>query len=994
MQAPLLPVATVEPGGKPRRARTESSTSSNVSALLRKNRLLKQREWGQLSCGCCGLPPLIPFALFCEVLLPIGLVAFLWWARYKCVDSGQCVSITLEGWGGDVPPRSTSTTCDPHAHMPDGTPVTCTPWTQDFQYSRTQDDTGLGDTDAAPGHHHHFHGGGQNPGFQGTANFYDVLMGATQNQQRIALSVNHASDIPKVEAMRRWIHANWYPGGAGPCLQESHPFDPEQPCAQQARWLGFANITLEKVYLEDELLEYLGSIGYGVDADSPPVAIGIHFNNIPGSGAKGQPGDWSYAIRMNFTNGDVPPTSEGKVRRLQRWLDMGNANTYMHGGFVATQLMLDRYIIGVRNDTLKTEDILHHYQYDWAQQPLKHPAGFAEADQLAEPLRYVPNRLEVSPFPISGFNEDRFYTLIKDVVPMYFILTFLYTQKKVINEMIGEKESKVRESLRMLGTSNAALIGSWYITYAVIFAVLCGIFTVMASFKVFAYTSMGVLFIFFWTWCMSFVAFGFFVQAFFDKARTGGIVGMLASFSQWVLFTGITSSLQPTRSVMLSLMLLPNCAFCSGVQLLAQFESSQIGVTWETIHLDVNNISMLLVLGMMVLDTVIFTFLGWYLDNVLPSEYGVRQPPWFCFLGSYWRSSTLDGTDDFNEHDPGQPEDSDNYNRLIEPPSTSQTQAEQAGRCVKCNKLRKVFSTPAGPKVAVDSLTLTMYEGEIFALLGHNGAGKTTTLQMLTGMTGPTSGTATVYGKDILSDMNQIRQSIGVCPQHDVLWLPLTVEEHLVIFAKLRGIPAADIPPAIVQLLQDVGLTEKVHTPAEELSGGQKRKLSLCLALIGNVNTVILDEPTSGMDPYSRRSTWNILQDCRQGRTLILTTHFMDEADMLGDRIAILAEGKLRVDGSSLFLKNRFGGGYHLTLSRGIGATVPGTEILQTVHMSVPGARMLTDVGAEVSIQLPKDSAGQFSKLFEHLDAGKEELQVEHYGLSQATLEEVTATDN
>merc|ERR1712127_227535 len=111
---------------------------------------------------------------------------------------------------------------------------------------------------------------------------------------------------------------------------------------------------------------------------------------------------------------------------------------------------------------------------------------------------------------------------------------------------------------------------------------------------------------------------------------------------------------------------------------------------------------------------------------------------------------------------------------------------------------------------------------------------------------------------------------------------------------------------------------------------------------------------------------------------MILTTHFMDEADMLGDRIAILAEGKLRCCGSSLFLKNRFGGGYHLTLSRDIGATVPGTEILETVHMSVPGARMLTDVGAEVSIQLPKDAAPHFPKLFEHLDAGKIDLQVQH----------------
>ena len=131
-----------------------------------------------------------------------------------------------------------------------------------------------------------------------------------------------------------------------------------------------------------------------------------------------------------------------------------------------------------------------------------------------------------------------------------------------------------------------------------------------------------------------------------------------------------------------------------------------------------------------------------------------------------------------------------------------------------------------------------MVEGEIFALLGHNGAGKTTTLHMLTGMTAPTSGTAYVYGKNILTEIHQVRQSIGVCPQHDVLWLPLTVEEHLTIFAKLRGIESAEIPATISALLQDVGLTEKRLTAAEELSGGQKRKLSLCSALVGNVTTV------------------------------------------------------------------------------------------------------------------------------------------------------------
>ena len=180
---------------------------------------------------------------------------------------------------------------------------------------------------------------------------------------------------------------------------------------------------------------------------------------------------------------------------------------------------------------------------------------------------------------------------------------------------------------------------------------------------------------------------------------------------------------------------------------------------------------------------------------------------------------------------------------------------------------------------------------------------------------------------------------------------------------RLRGIRATQLQACTSELLQQVGLTEKVHTQAGELSGGQKRKLSLCLALIGEVKTVILDEPTSGMDPYSRRSTWNILQDARAGRTMILTTHFMDEADMLGDRIAILAEGKLRCCGTSLFLKNRYGAGYRLVFARKIGATAPAANILTVVQRAgVPTARMLTDVGAEVSLQLPRDAgAGAFA---------------------------------
>ena len=142
---------------------------------------------------------------------------------------------------------------------------------------------------------------------------------------------------------------------------------------------------------------------------------------------------------------------------------------------------------------------------------------------------------------------------------------------------------------------------------------------------------------------MSFVSFAFLIQPFFDKARTGGIIGMLLSFAQWVLYEGVTANVSPTSGVLTSLMLLPNCAFCVGIQLFAEFESSAMGASWSNLTVEVENVTLLHVLGMMVLDTIIFTFLGWYFDHVVPSEFGVRHPPWFLFTAAYWRSTSLDG---------------------------------------------------------------------------------------------------------------------------------------------------------------------------------------------------------------------------------------------------------------------------------------------------------------------------------------------------------------
>jgi ABC-type multidrug transport system ATPase subunit len=232
-----------------------------------------------------------------------------------------------------------------------------------------------------------------------------------------------------------------------------------------------------------------------------------------------------------------------------------------------------------------------------------------------------------------------------------------------------------------------------------------------------------------------------------------------------------------------------------------------------------------------------------------------------------------------------------------------------------------------------------------------------------------------------------------VCPQHNVLYDTMTVEEHMLLFAGLRGIglphrPSAFMTQSIEKYTSEVGLSEKKQTFSAGLSGGMKRKLSVALALMGDAKMVFLDEPTSGMDPFSRRFTWNILKNNREGRVMVLTTHFTDEADVLGDRIAIMAEGALTCCGTSLFLKNKFGVGYNLTIVKS-SESKNSSALTELVINSIPSANVLSDAGMEIAFQIPADDSACFPALFRTLDKRSAELHVQSYGISVTTLEEV-----
>ena len=208
-----------------------------------------------------------------------------------------------------------------------------------------------------------------------------------------------------------------------------------------------------------------------------------------------------------------------------------------------------------------------------------------------------------------------------------------------------------------------------------------------------------------------------------------------------------------------------------------------------------------------------------------------------------------------------------------------------------------------------------MYEDQIFVMLGHNGAGKTTMISVLTGLIEPSSYVnMTVHGLKIVEQMDEVRKIMGVCPQHDVLFDLLTPMEHLDIFFDFRNEDQKNKYDQNKKLIEDVGLADKKSALAYQLSGGNKRKLSVAIALCGNSKFILLDEPTSGMDIQTRRQLWNTLREYKKGRIILLTTHYMDEADILGDRIGIMCKGKITCLGSPLFLKNRFGVGYNLNI--------------------------------------------------------------------------------
>ncbi|GLE03144.1 hypothetical protein PINS_up012023 [Pythium insidiosum] len=608
----------------------------------------------------------------------------------------------------------------------------------------------------------------------------------------------------------------------------------------------------------------------------------------------------------------------------------------------------------------------------------------ADKETLVKPLRIAPQQYygkSISPMPIETFISAPFYDQVKNVFSLIFVLAYLYAVSRILVVFIQEKESRAREYMKILGVQENTIIWAWYITYFLIFFIGCILQALAGKAGLFGNSDPIIIFFFFFLFGLSVLAYGFLVSTWFSRSRTGAFAGMVIFFFMYFVSAGFSSSSSKASKTIACL--LPPVALSFGVQALATVESTGVGMQSGNARTEFDNFSFDISLAMLLIDIFLYTLFGLYFERVIPKEYGTTEKWYFPVSPSYWRRKASPKVKDSTSPH----EAIIDINPNVEPVGPELQQQERSGEALVIRNIKKEFVVPGGIKKAVRGVSLVMYKDQITCLLGHNGAGKTTLISMLTGVISPSDGDAYFRGLSLTRNMREIRQSLGLCFQHDVLYAELTVEEHLIFFARVKGYEGREVADVVTTKIREVGLTEKRHVFSAALSGGMKRKLSVAISLLGDSSLVFLDEPTSGMDPYSRRSTWEILLNNRQNRVMVLTTHFMDEADILGDRIAIMAEGQLRCCGSSLYLKNRYGAGYNLTLVKR--DHCPEDALIRFINERVPRANLLSNVGAEIAFQLPLDASAEFPQLFEDLDSSLEKVGILSYGISVTTMEEV-----
>lgn len=583
--------------------------------------------------------------------------------------------------------------------------------------------------------------------------------------------------------------------------------------------------------------------------------------------------------------------------------------------------------------------------------------------------------------------------------PLFYTWVVQMLFPVILMQLVYEKEKRLRLMMKMHGLSDGAywlVMYSWYLLLYVVYITVFMVFGSGINLSLFTKNAYGIQIIFYFLFGNTLIAFSFLLSSLFTSARTATVFAFLVVFGSGLigyllldrLFTkdvwyNVLIELVPPFALFRALWEFGEYAF------LASYRNTR-GMTFADLS-DSSN-GMITVWIILVVEWFVFMGLAWYLEQVVSSGTGMHKHPLYFLKRRNKAKVAVEMTrQDRTRSTP---------HVVVEAKDEAVDVAEERTRVeslgsdlqgypIVVKGLKKTYPAQDGapPKVAVRSLDLAVETGECFGLLGPNGAGKSTSINMMVGFLEPTAGTAFVEGKDIRTDMDSIYERMGMCPQHDLLWETLTGAEHLLFYGRLKGLLGAELQQAVETGLRGVNLWNNGvgNKLSQQYSGGMKRRLSVAISFMGSPGVVYLDEPSTGLDPASRRQLWQVVKKNKKDRAIILTTHSMEEAEILCDRLGIFVDGRLVCIGNPKEIASRYGSYYVFTI------TVPPqneAKVQALVKWLSPSYKLTYALGGTFKFELSSEET-TLARVFNAVQEQKRNLGVLDWGVANATLEEV-----
>ncbi|XP_045840899.1 ABC-type organic anion transporter ABCA8-like isoform X1 [Meles meles] len=589
---------------------------------------------------------------------------------------------------------------------------------------------------------------------------------------------------------------------------------------------------------------------------------------------------------------------------------------------------------------------------------------------MEELMSVTGKNMKIHPFVSQGGIEADFFIF-------FCIISFSsFTYYASLN--VTRERKKMKGLMRMMGLRDSAFWLSWGLLYGVfIFIMALSLALIIKSVQFFILTGFMAIFTLFFLYGLSLIALAFLMSVLVKKSfLTGLVVFLLTVFWGSLGFTALYRQLPTSLEWILSF--LSPFAFTLGMAQLLRLDYDLNSNAFPNPS-DYSNL-IIATNFMLAFDLLFYMALTIYFEKILPNEYGHGYPPFFFLKSSFWsRQQKADHVVLEDEID-SEPSSNDSFE-----PVSPEFHGKEA---IRIRNVTKEYKGKPDKIEALKDLVFDICEGQITAILGHSGAGKSTLLNILSGLSVPTKGSVTIYNNKLseMSDLENIIKLTGICPQSNVQFDFLTVKENLRLFAKIKGIQSHEVDKEIQRVLLELEMKNIQDVLAQNLSGGQKRKLSFATAILGDPQVFLLDEPTAGLDPFSRHKVWNLLKERKADRVILFSTQFMDEADILADRKVFLSKGKLKCAGSSLFLKKKWGIGYHLSLQ--LNEMHVQENITSLIKQHIPDAKLSAESEGKLVYTLPLERTNRFPALYDDLDRCPD-LGIENYGVSMTTLNEV-----